>query len=144
MAYSSGSSLDDLLPFLLLGRHHDLLPLLLLLGGERGFSSSSHYDNESESSSATPSPVTFAAYLAGLIGDVIEITTAPPFGPVVIGRLTEVSTDHVILRNVVISGIAPLAFHERFAVPIPAIVSVRRTSPFEQLIPFLFRERSSS
>ncbi|MCL6562362.1 MAG: hypothetical protein K6U87_05085 [Firmicutes bacterium] len=142
MAYSSSSSLDDLLPFLLLsGRHHDLLPLLLLLG-ERG-SSSSHYDSDSESP-PTPSPVTFAAYLAGFIGDVVRLTTAPPFGPVVVGRLVEVAVDHVVLRNVQISGLAPFPFQERFAVPLGAIVSVNRVSLFEQLIPFLFRERSTS
>lgn len=140
MSNSSSSSLDDLLPLILLSRRHDdLLPLLLLLG-RRPFSESSSSESPSEET-GTPTSVTFPGYLAGLVGDIVRLTVAPPFGPVVVGRLVEVGTDFIILRDVQANGVF---IPGRFAMPIGAIVSIVRIPFIEGILPFLLRRRHSS
>ncbi len=141
MSNSSSSALDDLLPLILLSRRHDdLLPLLLLLG-RRPFSESSSSSESPSEEVGTPTSVTFPGYLAGLVGDIVRITTAPPYGPVVIGRLAEVGTDFIILCEVQQSGVFVPG---RFAMPIGAIVSIVRIPFIEGILPFLLRRRHSS
>ncbi|WP_208527753.1 hypothetical protein, partial [Methylacidiphilum caldifontis] len=143
---SNSSSLHDLLPLLLLGgdHHQDLLPLLLLLGGGFGSSSSSS-SSESRSGGDDPTsiPTSFAAYAAGLVGEIVRVSVvnAVDNAIVIVGKLEAVGSDFILLRDASAGGIS-LGFRERLSIPLDNVGAIERVPYILEILPFLLRSGS--
>jgi hypothetical protein len=126
------TSLEELLPLLLLGgQRRDLLPLLLLLGDQESSGSGSSDDGSNF-------PTSFAAYLASLVGDYVRVSLAAPVdnGTTLVGVLRQVETDFIVLHDVASSGVT-LGLRDRVAIPISNLVGIDRVPFFDRILPLL-------
>ena len=137
-----GLGYEELLPLLMEGKNKDLLPLLLLLLDRGGDTTTS----TEEGADGTPPPTDFNGFLTSLIGDEVQVSvgSAVDNGTVLNGRLTDVGSDYIILKNVSASGVM-IGQRSHVAVPISNIVGINRL-PKHHLLPLLelFQHRSGS
>ncbi|MDA8205614.1 MAG: hypothetical protein M0Z36_06045 [Thermaerobacter sp.] len=123
---------EQLMPLFASGKNKDLLPLLLLLLGRDGDTTTSDDDTDDAP------PNTFGGYLMSLIGDEVQVSLGTPVdnGTLLNGRLTDVTAEYIILRNVWASGVF-LGPRSHVAVLISNIVGINRLPKHHQWLPLL-------
>ncbi len=155
VSYSNNMGFEQILPFLLMNNDNQgieqILPLLLMNNNNQGIEGilpllllmnqrPTSVSSECIPEEPVPVPTDFNAYLASMVGDVVRVSFADAVDNAItmVGTLSEVGTDYIILRDVT-AGDIYLGVRERAAIPISNLVGIDRIPFFQRILPFLLQ-----
>lgn len=134
------SGYEEWLPLLMAGNNNqDMLPLLMMMMMDRGRSNECTTTTTTDDTSSDDSiPTTFDAYLTSLVGCEVQVSVADAVdnGTILNGRLTDVATDFIIVKNMWASGVE-VGCRSFVAIPISNIVGINRLPQRDFFLPFL-------